>query len=170
MPLVVDDCSRADAVTAVGTRWRAFSDRVMGGVSVVTIAVETLGGRRCVRLSGDVRLDNNGGFIQIAADLAPEDGTLDASRYSGVALVVRGNGEVYGCHLRTPDAVRPWQSYRASFSAPSAWHDVVLPFASFTPHRLSVPLDTRRLRRIGLVAIGRAFHADLAIARIALVD
>jgi len=37
----------------------------------------------------------------------------------------------------------------------------------FEPHRLETPLDVTRLRRIGLVAIGRAFFADLAVARLA---
>ena len=32
--------------------------------------------------------------------------------------------------------------------------------------RLETPLDVTRLRRLGLVAIGRAFHADLAVAEI----
>jgi hypothetical protein len=40
---------------------------------------------------------------------------------------------------------------------------VRLAFADFVPHRIQVPLDVRRLRRIGLVAIGRAFAADLAV-------
>lgn len=174
MPLIIDDFSRPDGVTTLGTHWRGFSDRVMSGVSVATVGLEAVDGRRCARLTGDVRLDNNGGFVQMAVDLAPDlagvGNTLDGSRYAGVALLVRGNGETYGCHLRTPDALRPWQSYRASFTAPCAWHEVVLAFASFLPHRLSVPLDTRRLRRLGLVAIGRAFHADLAVARIALIE
>jgi hypothetical protein len=31
------------------------------------------------------------------------------------------------------------------------------------PYRTDTPLDTRRLRRIGVVAIGRAFSADLSV-------
>ncbi len=30
------------------------------------------------------------------------------------------------------------------------------------------PLDVRHLRRLGLVAIGRAFHADLAVSVVGL--
>ena len=36
-------------------------------------------------------------------------------------------------------------------------------FDHFVPHRTDVLLDTHRLRRIGLVAIARAFSADLAL-------
>lgn len=32
-PLLIDDFSRADRTSALGTRWRAVSDQVMGGVS-----------------------------------------------------------------------------------------------------------------------------------------
>ncbi|RPH72296.1 MAG: CIA30 family protein, partial [Hyphomicrobiales bacterium] len=39
----------------------------------------------------------------------------------------------------------------------------------FTAHRTEIPLDLRRLRRLGLVAIGRAFAADLALAHLRLV-
>jgi hypothetical protein len=42
-----------------------------------------------------------------------------------------------------------------------------LPFAAFAAHRTEVPLRLERLHRIGLVAIGRAFEADLAIASLA---
>jgi hypothetical protein len=166
--LIVDDFSRDDLISALGTPWRGFSDQVMGGISEETIALATIDGRRALRLTGEVRLENNGGFIQTALDLAPEGRTLDASSYTGVLLIVRGNGESYGVHLRTPDCMRPWQSYRADFVAEAEWREIRLPFASFEPYRLTEPLDVRQLRRIGLVAIGRAFHADLAVGVIGL--
>jgi hypothetical protein len=166
--LIVDDFSRDDLISALATPWRGFSDRVMGGISEETIALSTIDSRRALRLSGEVRLENNGGFIQAALDLAPAGQTRDASAFTGVLLVVRGNGEHYGVHLRTPACVRPWQSYRASFIAEPEWREIRLPFASFEPYRLTEPLDIRQLRRIGLVAIGRAFHADLAISTIGI--
>ena len=43
-----------------------------------------------------------------------------------------------------------------------------LPFAGFTPHRIDAPLAPAALRRLGLVAIGRAFDADLAVAEVAV--
>jgi adhesin HecA-like repeat protein len=140
----------------------------MGGISKETIALGTIGGRRALRLTGDVRLENNGGFIQAALDLAPEGRTLDASAFTGVLLIVRGNEERYGIHLRTPACVRPWQSYRAGFIAEAEWGEIRLPFASFEPYRLTEPLDVCQLRRLGLVATGRAFHADLAVSAVGL--
>ena len=166
--LIIDDFSRDDGVTRLGTTWRGVSDRVMGGVSREKIALEVIGGRRCLRLTGRVRLENDGGFIQMAVDLAASGATMDASAYTGLHLVVRGNTEIYSAHLRTPDNVRPWQSYRAHFLARPRWDEVRLPFADFLPYRLETPLDVSRLRRLGLVAIGRAFDADLAVAEVAL--
>lgn len=162
--MLIDDFSSSDLTSALGTGWRGVSDRVMGGVSEATVARAHIDGRDALRLSGDVRLENNGGFIQAALDLTPTDRVLDASAFTGLRLIVRGNGESYSLHLRTPDNLRPWQSYRSHFTAGPGWHTVDLPFSDFTPHRLDTPLDTSRLRRLGLVAIGRAFRADLAVA------
>jgi hypothetical protein len=164
--MLIDDFSSQDLISKLGTRWRGVSDRVMGGVSEASVAHAMIDGRACMRISGDVRLENNGGFIQAALDFAPAGATLDASAYSGLRLVVRGNDQEYSVHLRTPDNVRPWQSYRAHFTARSDWKTIDLPFDSFVPYRLEKTLDVTRLRRIGLVAIGRAFHADLAISEV----
>ncbi len=71
-------------------------------------------------------------------------------------------------HLRTTAARLPWQSYRASFQAPARWQTVRLPFSRFEPYRINTPLDVSQVRRIGLVAIGRAFSADLCLGRLAL--
>jgi hypothetical protein len=160
---MIDDLSRDDLVATVGTRWQLVTDRVMGGVSQGTLYREIVAGRPALRMRGDVSLDNNGGFVQMALDLVPDGGLVDASAWRGIELDVMGNDEEYGLHLRTDAVRRPLQSYRRSFRAGAAWQTVQLPFADFTPHRIEVPLDVGRLRRIGLVAIGRAFAADLAV-------
>ena len=165
---VIDDLSQDAPVAAIGTRWEVISDRVMGGVSEGTMVRDVVLGRRAIRLRGDVSLDNNGGFVQMALDLSPTGGDIDASGWSGIELDVLGNNERYGVHLRTSDLARPWQSYRQGFTARDAWSTVRLPFAEFAPHRTEAPLDLRRLRRLGLIAIGRAFSADLSLGGIRL--
>jgi hypothetical protein len=50
--------------------------------------------------------------------------------------------------------------------ADAEWREIRLPFTRFQPYRLTEPLGVGHLRRIGLVAIGRAFHADLAISAV----
>jgi len=97
-----------------------------------------------------------------------ESGLLDASGYTGIEIEVFGNGEIYNLHLRTDDARIVWQSYRTSFQARPSWKNLRLPFDSFQPHRIDKPLDTRKLRRLGVVAIGRAMQADMCIARLSL--
>jgi hypothetical protein len=164
--MLIDDFSRKDIVSKLGTQWRGVSDQVMGGVSEASIAHDTIAGRPCLHLTGPVSLENEGGFVQASLDLAPESNALDASGFTGIRLVVRGNNEKYSVHLRTPDNVRPWQSYRAHFTAGPQWEIFELPFSHFAPHRLDADLDITRLRRIGLVAIGREFFADLVVSEL----
>jgi len=165
--LTIDDRSSGDTRSNLGTVWRVVSDTVMGGVSQGELALSTVEGRPCLQLTGNVRLENNGGFLQASLDLGT-DGLLDASGYLGFEIDVRGNGETYNLHLRTADTGMVWQSYRASFAAPAHWQTLRLPFATFQPHRIEVPLDLRRLKRMGLVAIGRQFAADLCFGRVTL--
>lgn len=140
----------------------------MGGVSVGELTVEPVAGRRALRMRGEVSLANDGGFVQMSLDLVPGGGTFDARAWTGLELDVHGNDETYGLHLRTVDLSRPWQSYRQNFVAVPRWTTVHLSFARFDPHRVTTPLDTSRLRRVGLAAIGRTFTADLALAGLRL--
>lgn len=160
---IIDDLGSGNLAATTGTRWQLVTDRVMGGVSAGALLRESVGGRPALRMQGDVSLENNGGFIQMALDLAPDGGVVDASGSTGLEIDVLGNDQDYGVHLRTDAIVRPWQSYRQGFRAGPTWRTVRLPFASFVPHRIEVPLDVTKLRRIGLVAIGRPFTADLAV-------
>ena len=43
------------------------------------------------------------------------------------------------------------------------WQSLRLAFADFVPHRTEAPLNLARLRRLGIVAIGPAFTADIAL-------
>ena len=163
---VIDDLSRNPPLATIGTTWQVVTDQVMGGISSGTLVREIVGGRSAIHMRGSVRLENNGGFVQIGLDLAPGGKTVDASSWIGIELDVFGNGEEYNLHLRTLDLTRPWQSYRHGFKAEASWRTVQLPFGSFISHRTDIPLDVRRLRRLGLIAIGRAFSADLALGGI----
>jgi len=44
---------------------------------------------------------------------------------------------------------------------------VRVPFAEFEGYRISAAFDPAKLERIGIVAYGRAFSADLCIGRVA---
>lgn len=165
--LLIDDFTGPPLTSRLGMRWRVVTDRVMGGVSDADLTPAGAGAG--LRMRGDVSLDNDGGFVQMSLDLALGEGeVLDASGFDGVEVTVRGNGEIYGVHLRTDRLARPWQSYRQSFRAGPDWHSIRLPFAGFQPHRTEAVFEPARLKRIGFVAIGRAFTADLAISKLAL--
>ena len=160
---IIDDLGRPAPLATTGSSWRQVTDQVMGGLSRATMVREIVAGRPAIRMRGEVSLDNDGGFVQIALDLSPDGRAVDAGAFGGVELDVFGNGETYGVHLRTDALARPWQSYRQTFTAAAAWRTVRLPFDVFAPHRTEIPFDPRRLRRIGLIAIGRVFFADVAL-------
>lgn len=153
------------ATSAIPSNWRYFSDRVMGGVSDGSLAEETLAGRRAHVLRGRVRLENNGGFVQMALELPAAQRPPPGAQ--GVELEVLGNGRRYGVHLRTGAVTAPWQAWRASFVATPEWQTVRLPFAGFVPYRINAALQPGDIRRLGVVAIGEAFEAEVAVARLA---
>lgn len=148
----------------IPVQWEYVADTVMGGVSRGGLTFETVEGRAAARLVGDVSLDNNGGFIQIASDLRPDGASFDARGWTGVEIEVLGNDHSYDLRLRTDALTRPWQSYRAAFDAVPEWTTLRLPFAGLEANRTDAPFDPARLRRIGILAIGEAFRADVAVA------
>ena len=162
---LIDDF-QSENVASMGTVWRMFTDRVMGGLSNGTANYEIQDDRRCLRLRGDVSLENNGGFIQVALPLEKSGIPFDASEYAGVRATVKGNGEDYYIHLRTTRTRRPWQYYGAPFSTTGNWQTIDIAFSLFKAENLSFPLDTKELQRIAVVGIKKEFRADIAIDRL----
>ncbi len=163
--LIIDDRASGDIRSSLGTKWQLVTDQVMGGVSKGDLTQDSYKGRNCLRMRGDVSTDNNGGFVQIALDLT-KDKPFDASAYAGVELSVSGNNERYNVHVRTTDLWLPWQSYRFSFEATSEWQTIRIPFANLDAHRTTTKFHKDKLKRIGLVGIGRDFKADLCVGSI----
>jgi hypothetical protein len=163
--LVIDDRSSGDLNSNLGLEWRLFTDTVMGGVSRGDLSIDIHEGRNCLRMQGDVSTENNGGFIQIALSLSRQE-HFDASAYAGIEIEVAGNNELYNIHLRTAGLWFPWQSYRSSFTATKDWQIIRIPFTSFKPYKTTQKFRPNKLERIGVVGIGREFHADLCLASI----
>ena len=111
---IIDDLNREAPAARIGTSWQLFTDQVMGGVSTGTMSREVVGSRLAIRMRGYVRLENNGGFVQMALDLSPDSAVVDARAWSGIELDFCGANQDYGMHLRTSDLTRPWQPYRQS--------------------------------------------------------
>ena len=95
-PVLADETMIEDFTMQPETRWRFFTDAVMGGVSSGQVVFAQENGQPHARMTGRVSTANRGGFIQMRHDLAspPPEGTI------GVRLVVRGNDQRYFVHLR----------------------------------------------------------------------
>lgn len=89
--------TEAFPVTKCGTRWSGFSDQVMGGRSTGSLSRQVYQDRTANVLRGSVSLENNGGFVQMATNLASAVQTsassVDASAYDGVELDLSGHVE-----------------------------------------------------------------------------
>jgi hypothetical protein len=167
--MLIDDFSQANGLSAMGTPWQGFTDRVMGGRSDMQAGYVDGPEGPVLRLQGQVRLDNNGGFIQARVPLTRDGGDFDASQYRGIALTVRGKPGPYYLHLRTQHTWRPWQYYRAPIRLEDQWQDLFIPFSEFEGRSIRRALDLSALRTLGVVAYGEAFDAEIDVARLELV-
>ncbi|CAB9502663.1 complex i intermediate-associated protein 30 [Seminavis robusta] len=172
---LVDDLSEPFPVSSSGTQWAGFTDQVMGGRSSGSITREVMDGKLANVLRGKVSLENNGGFVQMATDLALDPSvsrTVDMSNYDGVELEVIYKGdreqEDFNIHLKNDNCDRQFSSYRGTFSIPNGeWTTVRMPFSDFIgkgPGAEEAPFDPSTLRRIGVVAIGREMEVTLGLA------
>ena len=134
-------------------RWRAINDAVMGGVSRGQMqVVDGIG-----VFSGEISLENNGGFASVRRD--PE--AFDLSSQAGLMLHVRGDGRRYQLRLLT-DQLFDGAAYRAHFQpAPGEWQRVALPWSAFEAvfrgRRLddAPRLDPAAIRQLGLMLADR---------------
>lgn len=103
----------------------------MGGVSDMEARILEDGDERFLHLTGNVSLENNGGFIQARLFMNQKKKPYDASPYTGIALRVRGKGDAYYVYLRTSRTIFPWSFYGRSFKVAEQWTWAYLPFSSF---------------------------------------
>lgn len=128
-------------------RWTIVNDGVMGGVSQSTAMLTEDG---WLRFTGDVSLENNGGFASIRSLPA----RLGLSDENGMRIVVQGDGQRYQLHLYTAD--NPNISYVASFETTAGERETIdIPFARFVPtFRGRVLSDVAPLTPAAVVAVG----------------
>ncbi|CAN5894772.1 CIA30 family protein [soil metagenome] len=130
--------------------WHTENDVVMGGVSSSQVTYATEKGKGVAKFSGDVSLENDGGFAQILYD----EKVLELTGFHGLELHVKGDGQTYELRFET-DADRV--SYAQSFVAKDDWQRVRLPFADFEPtfHGEDVPdapeLNLGHIRTVGFL-------------------
>lgn len=165
-PLLLDDFRTG--VSALGTRWEGFTDRVMGGRSDMQVGYRDTDAGRVLRLSGQVRLENRGGFIQARLPLDSGGGSFDASAWRGIRIKVRGAPGPYYLHLRSRQTWQPWQHFRAPIEVGPEWREQLVPFSAFEGRATWRSLDPAGLKSIGVVAYGEAFEAEIEIGYLAL--
>ncbi|MBN2594962.1 MAG: CIA30 family protein, partial [Sedimentisphaerales bacterium] len=177
--MLIDDFSSEDSKKSFSTYWEFISDRVMGGVSSGKIEFVSEDERSCLHLTGTVSLANNGGFIQARTNLNPQGRSFDARWFTGIKLLVKGNSQQYAVQLRTADTRLAQQFYQAVFTTNGQWQEIKIPFTLFKPYSLPGPLNTRTLKSIAIVAIGRdpapgavqgEFEADIFVDEIAFYE
>jgi peptide methionine sulfoxide reductase msrA/msrB len=163
---LIDDFSKSGRNPIFNTRWQLVTDQVMGGVSSGNIQFLPFERRFCMRLTGTVSLENNGGFIQARLYFDPNQKPLDAHGFDGVTLRTKGNGQTYALHLRSKDTILPWQYYQAEFAARPTWQEIKIPFKEFKSASLKTSLDTKTLTSIAVVAMKKERQADLWVDEI----
>jgi len=166
--LLIDDFS--SRVSALGTEWEGFTDRVMGGKSDMQSGITADSGQRFLFLSGKVSLANNGGFIQTRLMLSPEkNGVFDASRYSGLRITARGKGDGYYIFLRMTGNRLPWSFFMAPIPVTDGWTAIEIPWSRFEKGDFGsfFDLNPKKLTSIAVVAYKKEFLASIDVSRIA---
>ncbi len=167
--LLLDDFSRPDGRSHLSTLWEGFTDRVMGGRSEMSAGIVATEEGPALRMTGDVSLENRGGFIQVRLPLS-EQGAMDASAYRGVAITARATGDHYYLHLRTNRTRFPWSHYAQKIAVGQNWERIEVPFDEFEPRYMlgGGSPNVSRLRSVAVVAGNAEFAADIWIRSIEL--
>lgn len=107
--------------------WHSLGDRVMGGQSdgALVNSEEGVG-----LFHGTVRLDNGGGFASVKSDL-PEP--VDATDFTGIELLAKGDGKTYKIGLRNSTNRRSIVYQHAFTPGTEEWSRIRLPFSDFIP-------------------------------------
>ncbi|PTB94923.1 CIA30 family protein [Marinobacter sp. B9-2] len=107
--------------------WDSLGDQVMGGQSDGALVHSAKG---VGLFQGTVRLDNGGGFASVKADL-PEP--VDASQWTGIELLAKGDGKTYKIGLRNSTNRRTIVYQHAFTPGTEEWSRIRLPFSEFIP-------------------------------------
>jgi monofunctional biosynthetic peptidoglycan transglycosylase len=114
--------------------WRIVNDDVMGGVSTSRFRITDEG---TLLFSGEISLDNNGGF----ASLRSLPRALDLAGGDALHLRVRGDGRDYFVNLYVPRS-RTAFSFRADMKTePGQWTELHIPMQRFEARWFGRPAD-----------------------------
>ena len=144
--------------------WQLITDQVMGGVSHGKLEFVNENSIKFARMTGEVRLENNGGFIQFRRALSQPL----RKNLTGLKIKVRSNGHKYSVHIRTRGTFLPWHFYQADFQSSDSWSTIMIPFTSFNKSSWMVPTNflPSDVESIAIVAIGSAHPVFVEVANI----
>ena len=171
--MIIDDMKNQSCVPdeefceSGNSKWCFVTDKVMGGMSEGSLEFKKESDTYFYRMTGDLSLENNGGFIQFRTKI--EDHPRGKS-FKGIRLRVRGNNNEYTVHIRTKYLFLPWQYYESAFQTTEQWTTIELPFTTFKKSNFYQPssVSSQDINTIGIVAIGREFKAQIDLASIEL--
>lgn len=127
--------------------WRVVNDGVMGGISTSSITINELG---YGKFSGNISLENNGGFASIQLDTLI---SLDKNQ-KFIVLRLKGDGKSY--EFRLKGKISQSESYVHKFETSGDWETIYLEINKFYPQfrgrKLNIPnFDFRQIEQMGFL-------------------
>jgi uncharacterized surface protein with fasciclin (FAS1) repeats len=127
--------------------WTSVNDGVMGGVSKGGFKRTEQG---TLIFSGDLSLENNGGF----ASIRTEERKYDLTGMSAIIVKARGDGRTYWVDLRTSNQMSA-SSYRAYLATTAGeWIETRIPLADFKLQAFGRALPVKALNQADVASIG----------------
>lgn len=117
---IVSDFSDTNALK----KWSVVNDVVMGGISSSKISA---GENNSLIFSGNVSLENNGGFASIQYNV--DD--FNFSDYDGFLIKVKGDGKTYSLSFRQTKSFTGYNYTHKFQTEKDSWQIVKLPFKDF---------------------------------------
>ena len=132
--------------------WQIVNDGVMGGRSSSQAAmVKADAGEGAMRFSGNLSLENNGGFASVRSR---PSGSLGLDAGETIVLRVKGDGRRYTFNLYTPDR-RTAFSYQMDFDTQAGkWTEIKLPVDKFVAHSFGRPMPNMKLTPSQVHSVG----------------
>ncbi len=134
------------------SEWQIVNDGVMGGRSSSQAnIVKTDGDEGVLKFTGNLSLENNGGFASVRSR---PSGSLGLDAGETIVLRVKGDGRRYTFNLYTPDR-RTAFSYQMDFDTKAdEWTDVRLPVDKFVAHSFGRKMSNMRLTPNQVQSVG----------------
>lgn len=104
--------------------WQVVNDGVMGGDSEAQFGINSEGH---AVFSGEVSLENNGGFTSVRYRFTP----IDVRSHQKVVLRIKGDGKTYQFRLKS--SLSDVHSYVKLFTTTGEWQSIEINFADMHP-------------------------------------